>query len=82
MAVDPRAKTAEVSSRSQRARASNDELARAATRLHFVSRVPFLCECDHSECQELVLLSLEDFARSRPATIVAPGHERRRPAEA
>jgi len=82
MAINPRTKTAEVPGRSERARASNDELARAATRLHFVSRVPFLCECDSGDCQELVLLSLEDFARSRPATILAPDHERRRPAEA
>jgi hypothetical protein len=82
MAIDPSSKTAEVSSRSQRARDSNDGLARAAARLRFVSRVPFLCECDSADCQELVLLSLEDFRRRRPGAVIASGHQRRRPAEA
>ncbi len=82
MAINPVPRTSEVSSRSERVRASNEKLARAAARLRFVSRVPFLCECDSDDCRELVLLSLEDFGRARSGTITAPGHERRRPVQA
>jgi hypothetical protein len=46
-------------------RESNDQIARTAARLHFVARVPFLCECDDPQCHELVQLSLGDYERAR-----------------
>jgi hypothetical protein len=65
----------ELASRSQRARASNERIARSALRLHFLSRVPFLCECNDRGCTELVLLALDDYDQTRPRAITAPGHD-------
>jgi hypothetical protein len=75
VAVDLDPGTPEGPSRSQRARASNERIARAAIRLHFLSPVPFLCECDDHDCAELVLLLLDDYERARPRAITAPGHD-------
>jgi hypothetical protein len=63
--------------RSRLARASNDRVAQAAYQLRFVSRVPFLCECDDPSCDEIVLLELDEYehARSeRGRPITALGH--------
>jgi hypothetical protein len=38
--------------------------------------VPFLCECSKGDCQELVLLFLDDYYQGRSRPIIAPGHER------
>ena len=59
----------------KRARTANDHLAKAAARLHFVSRVPFLCECDAPGCSEFVLLSVEDYHLAKVQAITAPGHQ-------
>jgi hypothetical protein len=62
--------------RSQQARRSNDELARSAACLHFVSQVPFLCECSNPDCRELVLLALDEYEQARSQPIIASKHER------
>lgn len=62
-------------SRPERVRISNERVAKAATRLRFVSRVPFLCECDDPSCTELVLLWLDEYDRRCSARILAPGHD-------
>lgn len=67
--------TTDWANRSQRARASNERIARSAFRLHFVSRVPFLCECDDQDCTELVMLALDDYEQARPRAITAPAHD-------
>jgi hypothetical protein len=61
-------------SRSQRVRKSNNRIARSAIRYRFVSRVPFLCECDDEGCDELVLLTLEAFYATRLDGLRAAGH--------
>jgi hypothetical protein len=76
--VNPEIGVPELSSRSQQTRQSNEQLARSAARLHFVSRVPFLCECNDLECRELVLLFLADYEQARSQPITASGHERSR----
>jgi hypothetical protein len=72
--ANPKPRASESFSRSQWARASNDAIARSAARLHFVSRVPFLCECERDGCEELVLLTGEEFAASKSGLITAPHH--------
>jgi len=52
-------------SRTSAVRASNDHIASRAEALHFISRVPLLCECDNEGCRELVLVSLDEFRRLR-----------------
>jgi len=74
--VNPDSGAPELSTRSQQARQSNDELARSAARLHFVSRVPFLCECSNPDCRELVLLALAEYEQARSQPITASEHER------
>jgi hypothetical protein len=49
-------------------------MAKTATRLRFVSRVPFLCDCDNPDCSELVLLRLEDYDAAKVGSITAVGH--------
>jgi hypothetical protein len=62
-------------SRPLRVREANERMAKTATRLRFVSRVPFLCECDdHPDCSELVLLTLEDYDAAKVGSITAVGH--------
>ena len=57
-------------------RASNDHIATRAEALHFMSRVPFICECDDPRCRELVLVSLDDFRRLRRTgdAVITPDH--------
>jgi hypothetical protein len=60
------------------ARAANERIAEKAERLHFVSRVPMLCECSTPSCREVVMIGLEDYHRIRSdpdAFLTAPGHE-------
>lgn len=71
---DERQFASEVMDRPERARRSNARVARAAIRLRFVSRVPFLCECGEPDCTELVLLRLDQYEQARSAPILAPGH--------
>jgi len=63
-------------SRGRLVRRGNDEIAAKAAALRFVSRVPLLCECDHPDCRELVLLTLADYRRAREQRefITAPAH--------
>ena len=51
--------------RTSAVRASNDHIAARAEALHFMSRVPLLCECDNPGCGALVLVSLDEFRRLR-----------------
>jgi len=66
-------------SRSAVIREANDEIAARAAALHFVSRVPMLCECGDPTCRELVLVTLDEYRRERRARefLTAPGHRRR-----
>ena len=59
-------------------RASNDHIAARAEALHFMSRVPLLCECEDPECGALVLVSLDDFGRLRRTGEALVAHEPRR----
>jgi hypothetical protein len=62
--------------RSEEIRSSNDHIAERAVRLHFVSRVPMLCECGDPGCRSIVLVGLDRYAELREAgSVVAPGHE-------
>src|SRR6476469_8178397 len=70
-------KTETVDASTKRARTANDHLAKTAARLRFVSRVPFLCECDDPGCSEFVLLSVEDYYLATAQPITAPGHQPR-----
>lgn len=55
----------------------NDRVARAAERHHFAGeRVPFQCECGAPDCQEIVLLNLDDFHAARSAGGPVLGCER------
>jgi hypothetical protein len=64
-------------SRSHVIRTANEGIAAKAAALHFVSRVPMLCECDEPDCRELVLLTLADYrqAREQHEFLTAPGHD-------
>ena len=59
------------------ARKANDRIAEKAQRLHFVSRVPMLCECSARACRTIVMIGLDDFRRMRSDddVLLAPGHE-------
>lgn len=60
---------------SQTVRAANKRIAEKALRLRFVSRIPFICECSDSRCQEFVLLFPHEYAeRSARAYVTLPGH--------
>lgn len=62
-------------SRSEEVRASNDHIAERAVRLHFVSRVPMLCECSDPSCHSILLIGLERYAELRDEGFFsAPGH--------
>jgi len=61
---------------SEAVRKANKRIAQKALRLHFVSRVPFVCECSDAACLEFVLLDPADYAeRSRCGLVTLPGHE-------
>ena len=70
-----RKKTETLDASAKRARTANEHLAETAARLRFVSRVPFLCECDDPGCSEFVLLSVEDYHLAKVQAITAPGHQ-------
>jgi hypothetical protein len=63
--------------RPESARQSNERIAEQAERLHFVSRVPMLCECSDGECHRIVLVALDDYraARCEADFLTAPGHQ-------
>jgi len=61
--------------RTSAVRASNDHIAARAEALHFMSRVPLLCECEDPECGALVLVSLDDFGRLRRTGGAVVAHE-------
>ena len=63
-------------SRAESARQSNERIAERAAQLHFVSRVPMLCECSDGECGQIVLLTLEDYREVRREAdfLTAPAH--------
>jgi hypothetical protein len=63
------------------ARAANERIAEKAERLHFVSRVPMLCECGSPGCEAIVMIGLREYRelrRDEEAFLTAPGHEIRR----
>ena len=60
--------------RPQQVREANERLAREAERLHFMARVPMLCECSDTGCDELFLMSLFDFRSAQDVFVTAPGH--------
>lgn len=57
-------------------REANDLIAEAAKRLHFVSRIPFICECSDQSCRAVVLLHEQEYADRRRTgiRIVLTGH--------
>ena len=62
------------------ARTSNERLSRMAVSHRFEShqRVPFVCECADPECQEIVMLSHDEYERVRDHSsrfLLAAGHE-------
>jgi hypothetical protein len=60
------------------ARKANDRIAQKAEQLHFVSRVPMLCECSAPDCRTIVMVALEDYYEIRlkdDGFVIAPGHE-------
>ncbi len=62
---------------SEQFRASNQRIAEQALLLHFVSRVPFICECSDPGCREFVLLPPGDYETARrggTAYVTLPGH--------
>ena len=63
-------------SRPETARYSNDRIAEQAARYRFVSRVPMLCECSDPDCEQLVLIRLEEYRELRrdETFLTAPGH--------
>jgi hypothetical protein len=65
-------------SRAADAHGANDRIADKAQRLHFVSRVPLLCECSGPGCRGLLMISLDDYRQVRrqpDSFLTAPGHE-------
>jgi hypothetical protein len=67
-----------VARRSEVVRLQNARIAAAARTHHFGSRspVPFVCECDDSECREFVTATLPEYEarRERGESLLAPGH--------
>jgi len=62
-------------SRSEDARSSNDHIAERAVRLHFVSRVPMLCERGDPSCHSILLIGLErDDELRDTGFFTAPNH--------
>lgn len=57
-------------------RDANERIAEAAKRLHFVSRIPFICECSDPSCRAPVLLHEQEYAEHRRtgAPIAVAGH--------
>jgi hypothetical protein len=58
-------------------RRANDRIAMKAERLHFVSRVPMMCECDEPGCRAIVMIGLDDYREIRRYSdhvLTARGH--------
>ena len=67
----------EASDVSEAAREANQEIAAKALRLHFLARVPFICECSDPDCRAFLLLLPQQYAdaRSRPGSyLTLPDH--------
>ncbi len=61
--------------RSEEVRSSNEHIAERAIQLHFVSRVPMLCECSNPRCQTIVLIGLDRYHELRESGfLTAAGH--------
>jgi hypothetical protein len=59
-------------------RQANDGMAATAESVGLEKNIPFICECSHPSCRELVLLSLDEYhaAHARPEWfVVLPSHE-------
>jgi hypothetical protein len=65
-------------SRAMDARAANERIADKAERLHFIARVPMICECSSPDCRTLVMIGVEDYRAIRhdhDHVLVAPGRD-------
>lgn len=62
--------------RPQQVRAANERVAREAERQKFLARLPMLCECDDSGCDEVFLIPPAEFrgACGNGAWLTAPHH--------
>lgn len=59
------------------ARAANDRIADKAEQLHFLSRVPMMCECSSPGCRKIMMVALDEYRaiRGEPDLLLtAPGH--------
>lgn len=59
-------------------RRANDRIAQKAQQLHFVSRVPMMCECDRPGCRAVVMIGLREYSEIRldpDHVLTAVGHE-------
>lgn len=65
--------------RPEETRRRNERIADTARKHHFdhLVAVPFICECDEERCEQLVRLTLVEYARVRDACdhLTAPGHQ-------
>jgi hypothetical protein len=64
-------------SRAMDARAANDRIAAKAEQLHFLSRVPMMCECSSPGCRKIMMVSLDEYREIRDEAdllLTAPGH--------
>lgn len=65
--------------RPQETRMRNERIADAARshRFDHTIAVPFICECSEERCEQLVRLTLVEYARVRDACdhLTAPGHQ-------
>lgn len=66
-------------SRPEETRSRNERIAGTARdhRFDYSVAVPFICECSHELCEQLVRVTLTEYARIREACdhITAPGHQ-------
>jgi hypothetical protein len=60
------------------ARAANERIAEKAEQLHFLSRVPMMCECSARDCRVVVMIALDEYhaiRRDPKNLLTAPGHD-------
>lgn len=65
-------------SRAMDARAANDRIAAKAEQLHFLSRVPMMCECSSPGCRKVMMVPLDEYheiRREPNLLLTAPGHD-------
>lgn len=65
-------------SRAMDARAANDRIAAKAEQLHFLSRVPMMCECSSPGCRKVMMVPLDEYHEIRREPnlfLTAPGHD-------